>query len=73
MDYTDPANRRLRDEPTKPLSPEEAVIAANLYQAKVLANLFATVQKGAVPSWANLNKSLPNNAHEKETPDSRHN
>jgi hypothetical protein len=31
MDYTDPANRRLRDEPTLPLSPEEAQIAAALY------------------------------------------
>lgn len=73
MDYTDPADRRLRDEPTKPLSPEEAQIAANLYQAKVLANLFATLQKGAVPSWAALNTSLPT-TNEKENPDStRHN
>lgn len=66
MDYTDPANRRLRDEPTKPLSPEEAVIAANQYQLKVLANLFATLQGGKVPSWLELNPSLPN--HEKENP-----
>lgn len=66
MDYTDPANRRLRDEPTKPLSPEEAVIAANQYQLKVLANLFATLQGGKVPSWLELNSSLPN--HEKENP-----
>lgn len=72
MDYNDPADRRLRDEPTKPLSHEEAIIAANLYQAKVLANLFATLQKGAVPSWAALNLNLPDN--EKETPpDSLHN
>ena len=71
MDYTDPADRRLRDEPTKPLSPEEAVIAANQYQLKVLANLFVTLQGGKVPSWLEFNPSLPN--HEKETPDSRHN
>jgi hypothetical protein len=75
MDYIDPANRRLRDEPIKPLSPEEAVIAANLYQAKVLANLFATLQGGQVPTWASLNLSLPNKStNEKEdTTDPRHN
>lgn len=39
MDYTDPRNRRLRDEPTLPLSPDEAVIAAQLYQEKVLQQL----------------------------------
>lgn len=39
MDYTDPADRRLRDEPTKPLSPEEVQIAALQYQAKVLDHL----------------------------------
>ena len=71
MDYTDPADRRLRDEPTIPLSPEEAKIAAGLYQAKVLANLFATLEGGSVPTWAKLNKSLPN--HEKEDTDPRHN
>ena len=66
MDYTDPADRRLRDEPTLPLSPEEAQIAANQYQLKVLANLFATLQGGAVPTWATISPSLPN--HEKENP-----
>lgn len=65
MDYTDPADRSLRDEPTKPLSPEEAVIAANLYQSKVLANLMGILQNGK----PTLN--LPNN--EKANPDSRHN
>ena len=65
MDYTDPADRRLRDEPTKPLSPDEAVIAANLYSAKVLANLMAALQ-----GKSQLN--LPNN-NEKANPDSRHN
>ena len=39
MDYTDPADRRLRDEPTKPLSPEEVEMAAIQYQAKVLNHL----------------------------------
>ena len=74
MDYTDPADRRLRDEPIKPLSPEEAVIAANLYQAKVLANLFAALQGGSVPTWASLNHSLPNHTtDEKENTDPRHN
>ena len=76
MDYIDPANRRLRDEPIKPLSPEEAVIAANQYQLKVLANLFATLQGGKVPHWLDLNPSLPNksNTNEKEdTTDPRHN
>ena len=66
MDYTDPADRRLRDEPTKPLSPDEAVIAANLYQEQVLANLMSALQGKSL-----LN--LPNKHHEKETPDSRHN
>ena len=62
MDYTDPADRRLRDEPIKPLSPEEAKIAANLYQAKVLANLISFSQN-----------STPTPTNEKETTDPRHN
>jgi hypothetical protein len=52
MDYINPEHRRLRDEPTLPLSPEEAQIAANLYQAHVLKTLF---------SFANL--ALPNHSH----------
>ena len=74
MDYIDPANRRLRDEPIKPLSPEEAVIAANQYQLKVLENLFAILQGGSVPTWASLNPSTPNHTtDEKENTDPRHN
>ena len=55
MDY---APNPRRDEPTLPLSPEEAAIAARLYQEHVLKTLF---------SFANL--SLPNhttNTHEEE-------
>jgi hypothetical protein len=76
MDYIDPAPNPPRDEPIKPLSPEEAVIAANLYQSKVLANLFATLQGGQVPTWASLNICLPlttTNTNEKEDFDPRHN
>ena len=51
MDYINPEHRRLRDEPTLPLSPEEAQIAANLYQEQVLKTLF---------SFANL--ALPNHS-----------
>ena len=60
MDYIDPADRRLRDEPIKPLSPEEAEIAAKLYQDNVLAYLLSSL-------------NLPT-TNEKETPpDSRYN
>jgi hypothetical protein len=48
MDYINPEDRKLRDEPTLPLSPEEAAIAAKLYQEQVLKSLL---------SFANL--SLP--------------
>jgi len=34
MDYINPEHRRLRDEPTLPLSPEEAAIAAKEGGAK---------------------------------------
>jgi hypothetical protein len=74
MDYIDPAPNPPRDEPIKPLSPEEAEIAANLYQSKVLANLFATLQGGQVPTWASLNISLPlttTTTNEKEDIDPR--
>ena len=49
MDYINPDDRKLQDEPTLPLSPEEAAIAAKLYQEQVLNSLL---------SFANL--SLPN-------------
>jgi hypothetical protein len=48
MDYINPDDRKLRDEPTLPLSPEDAAIAAKLYQEQVLKSLL---------SFANL--SLP--------------
>lgn len=60
MDYTDPADRRLRDEPTKPLSPEEVEMAAIKYQAKVLNHLNDLLM--GKPSTF----FLPN--HEKENP-----
>jgi hypothetical protein len=41
MDYINPEDRKLRDEPTLPLSPDEAAIAAKLYQEKVLKTLLA--------------------------------
>ena len=73
MDYIDPAPNPPRDEPIKPLSPEEAEIAANLYQSKVLANLFAMLQAGQVPTWADFNTPLPltTNTNEKEDIDPR--
>jgi hypothetical protein len=54
MDYINPEHRRLRDEPTLPLSPEEAAIAANLYQEQVLKTLF---------SFANKTLALPSNSN----------
>lgn len=45
MDYINPEHRRLREEPTKPLSPEEAEIAAKQYQAWVLKTLNDTIAK----------------------------
>jgi hypothetical protein len=58
MDYINPEDRKLRDEPTLPLSPEEVAIAAKLYQEQVLNSLL---------SFANL--SLPNH-NPKQTTDS---
>lgn len=60
MDYIDPANRRLRDEPIKPLSPEEAAIAASLYQATAY---------GAFVNWLN-NTSPPTTTTTNEKEDS---
>ena len=64
MDYTDPANRRLRDEPTLPLSPEEAQIAAALYSNTAF---------GKFVDWLNNSPTTtkPNN-NEEENP-RRHN
>jgi len=60
MDYINPDDRKLRDEPTLPLSPEEATIAAKLYQEQVLKSLL---------SFANL--SLPNHNAKNTDNDSR--
>lgn len=59
MDYTDPANRRLRDEPTKPLSPEEVQIAVYQNHADVMKQLFSLLNSTSNPT-----------TNEKETPDS---
>jgi hypothetical protein len=56
MDYTDPTDRRLRDEPTLPLSKDEVQIAVANYHAETLKQLFSF-----------LNTPTPTN-HEKETP-----
>ena len=64
MDYTDPRNRRLRDEPTLPLSPEEAEIAAALYSATAY---------GKFAAWLNASPTTTTaNTHEEENP-RRHN
>ena len=58
MDYTDPANRRLRDEPTLPLSPDEVQIAVYQNHAETMKQLFSF-----------LNTSTTNTTtNEKETP-----
>lgn len=70
MDYTDPANRRLRDEPTLPLSPEEAQIAAALYSANTVAAFQSWLAGGCKPGGFNPipGSSTPNTTtHEKET------
>ena len=56
MDYTDPADRRLRDEPTLPLSKDEVQIAVANYHAETLKQLFTF-----------LNTPTPT-TNEKETP-----
>jgi len=65
MDYTDPANRRLRDEPTLPLSPDEVQIAVNNHHAETLKKLFAFLNTPTLPNTTNNN--------EKEDIDPRHN
>ena len=74
MDYTDPADRRLRDEPTLPLSPEEAQIAAALYSANTVAAFQTWLLGGCKPGGfapsPTSTHTTPTN--EKET-DSRNN
>jgi len=54
MDYINPDDRKLRDEPTLPLSPEEAAIAAKLYQEQVLKSLLSFVNL-SLPKQTNTN------------------
>ena len=74
MDYTDPADRRLRDEPTLPLSPEEAQIAADIYSANTVAAFQTWLLGGCKPgTFAPFPTSTHNTpTNEKET-DSRNN
>ena len=68
MDYTDPANRRLRDEPTIPLSPEEAQIAAALYSANTVAAFQTWLLGGSKPgTFAPFPTSPTTRTNEKET------
>jgi len=73
MDYTDPANRRLRDEPTLPLSPEEAQIAAALYSANTVAAFQTWLLGGCKPgTFAPFPTTTNTNRNEEET-DTRNN
>jgi hypothetical protein len=65
MDYIDPAPTPPRDEPIKPLSPEEVEIAVNNYNAQTLSKLFAFLNTPTLPNTTNNN--------EKEDIDPRHN
>ena len=68
MDYTDPADRRLRDEPTLPLSPEEAQIAAAIYSANTVAAFQTWLAGGCKPgAFAPFTKPTTS-THEKEDP-----
>jgi hypothetical protein len=65
MDYIDPAPNPPRDEPIKPLSPEEVEIAVNNYNAQTLSKLFAFLNASSLP--------LTTTTNEKEDIDPRHN
>jgi hypothetical protein len=66
MDYTDPANRRLRDEPTLPLSPEEVQIAVYQNHAETMKQLFSFLAQGKTPTFSQISPNTTTN--EKETP-----
>jgi hypothetical protein len=66
MDYIDPAPTPPRDEPIKPLSPEEVEIAVNNYNAQTLSKLFAFLNASSLPLTTT-------NTNEKEDIDPRHN
>ena len=63
MDYADPAHRRLRDEPIKPLSPDEVQIAVANCHAETLKQLFSFLNS---PTITTTNNNT--NTDEKETP-----
>jgi len=67
MDYTDPANRRLRDEPTLPLSPDEVQIAVYQNHADVMKKLFSFLADGKTPTFSQITTTTTN---EKASPDS---
>jgi hypothetical protein len=67
MDYTDPANRRLRDEPTLPLSPDEVQIAVYQNHAQTMQKLFSFLAQGKTPTFSQITTTTKN---EKATPDS---
>ena len=68
MDYTDPRNRRLRDEPTLPLSPEEAQIAAAIYSANTVAAFQTWLAGGCKPGAFAPFPTSTTSTHEKEDP-----
>ena len=72
MDYTDPRDRRLRDEPTLPLSPEEAQIAAALYSANTVAAFQTWLLGGCKPGTFAPFPTTNKNRNEEET-DTRNN
>jgi hypothetical protein len=65
MDYIDPAPTPPRDEPIKPLSPDEVQIAVNNHHAETLKKLFAFLNTPTLPNTTTNN--------EKEDIDPRHN
>jgi hypothetical protein len=56
MDYIDPAPNPPRDEPIKPLSPEEVEIAVNNYNAQTLSKLFAFLNASSLPLTTTTNE-----------------
>jgi hypothetical protein len=67
MDYTDPANRRLRDEPTLPFSPEEVQIAVYQNHAETMKQLFSFLAQGKTPTFSQIS-TTNTTTNEKETP-----
>ncbi len=66
MDYIDPAPNPPREEPIKPLSPEEVEIAVANYHAQTLSKLFAFLNAPSLPLTTT-------NTNEKEDFNPRHN